>query len=147
MASATASPRVQGIAAGRSLARSARLRPAPVRTRRPSPARWRITTSAGLLDALEAKVPQSSTAEDVDEKLFFDVLRKPREIPCSERLPHPMHNVPALEEPDLGEAVADLAAARDLVLEDGGDSGDPAGGAAVPGVEAAPEGVVQTGLL
>ena len=74
MASATASPRVQGIAAGRSLARSARLRPAPVRTRRPSPARWRITTSAGLLDALEAKVPQSSTAEDVDEKNEFRSL-------------------------------------------------------------------------
>lgn len=73
MASATASPWVQGIAAGRSLARSARLRPAPVRTRRPSPARW-ITTSAGLLDALEVKVPKSSTAEDVDEKNEFRSL-------------------------------------------------------------------------
>ena len=74
MASATASPWVQGIAAGRSLARSARHRPAPVRTRRPSPARWRITTSAGLLDALEVKVPKSSTAEDVDEKNEFRSL-------------------------------------------------------------------------
>ena len=73
MASATASPWVQGIAAGRSLARSARLRPALVRTRRPSPARW-ITTSAGLLDALEVKVPKSSTAEDVDEKNEFRSL-------------------------------------------------------------------------
>ena len=76
MASAMASPWVQGIAAGRgrSLGDTARAKRRHRSTKRSMHHRISTQTNAGLLDALEVKVPKPSTVENVDEKNEFKSL-------------------------------------------------------------------------